>query len=142
VTRAGTTSSFPTVSTDHYPTLLELAGLAARPAQHMDGVSLAGVLAGRAAPRRPALFWHYPHNHGSAWAPGAALRAGDWKLIEFYEEGTAELYNLRDDLGERNDLAGKMPAETRKLREQLRAWQKSVGAKMAQPNPAYRKPGD
>jgi arylsulfatase A-like enzyme len=69
---------------DYYPTVLELLGLPARPKQHQDGKSLASVLRGQSKLDRDAVFWHYPHYHGSAWAPGAALRAGEWKLIEFY----------------------------------------------------------
>jgi arylsulfatase A-like enzyme len=66
------------------------------------------------------------------------VRAGDWKLIEFYDEEKVELYNLGEDPGERNDLAAREPGRTKKLREQLAAWQKSVGAKMAPRNPAWR----
>lgn len=137
-TRAGSTCGVPVISNDFYPTLLDLAGLPLRPKQHCDGLSLAPLLRGENKLVRDTLYWHYPHYHGSTWAPGAALRNGDWKLIEFYEEGKAELYNLREDVGERNDLAAKMPDLTRKLRGQLREWQQSVGAKMPQKNPAYR----
>ncbi|HUU91294.1 MAG TPA: sulfatase-like hydrolase/transferase, partial [Phycisphaerae bacterium] len=101
VTRPGSTCSVPVTSTDFYPTMLELAGLPPRPEQHVDGLSLAPLLAGGKTLPRDAIFWHYPHYHGSTWAPGAAVRAGDWKLVEFYEEETAELYNLAGDIGER-----------------------------------------
>lgn len=137
VTRAGSICDVPVISIDYYPTMLELAGLPARPQQHRDGVSLVKLLKGGTELNRETIYWHYPHYHGSAWAPGAALRQGDWKLIEFYDEGAAELYNLKDDIGERNNLAAKEPARLEKLRGQLREWQKSVGAKMAPRNPAY-----
>jgi arylsulfatase A-like enzyme len=140
VTRAGATCDAPAISNDFYPTLLDLAGLPAKPQQHRDGISLSKALRGESKLGRDTLYWHYPHYHGSAWAPGAALRNGDWKLIEFYDEDKAELYNLRDDIGERNDLAAKMPDLTKKLRAQLRDWQQSVGAKMPQKNPAYKPP--
>lgn len=142
LTRAGSTCDVPAISTDFYPTFLDLAGLPAKPKQHPDGQSLANALRGQTKLGRDTLYWHYPHYHGSAWAPGAALRNGDWKLIEFYDEDKAELYNLREDIGERNDLASKMPDLTRKLRAQLRDWQQSVGAKMPQKNPAYQQPAD
>ncbi|MFB3829912.1 MAG: sulfatase [Bryobacteraceae bacterium] len=138
VTRPGSTSDAPVISTDFYPTMLQLAGLPRRPAQHRDGLSFVPLLQGKSSLGREALYWHYPHHHGSTWAPGAALRAGEWKLIEFYEEGNAELYNLREDLGERRNLAREAPDRTRRLREQLREWQRSVGAKMPQRNPAFK----
>ncbi|NWF83860.1 MAG: sulfatase [Bryobacteraceae bacterium] len=138
VTRAGSTCEVPVISTDFYPTILDLARLPQKPEQHRDGLSLAGLLRGGTKLNRDTLYWHYPHYHGSTWAPGAALRHGDWKLIEFYEEGRAELYHLRDDIGERNDLAARMPDLTGKLRAQLREWQEGVGAKMPQKNPAYK----
>ena len=137
VTRAGATCDVPAISNDFYPTFLELAGLPAMPDQHRDGVSLVKALRGARSLGRQTLYWHYPHYHGSTWAPGAALRHGDWKLIEFYEEEKTELYNLSNDIGERNDLSARMPGLTRKLRAQLRQWQRSVGAKMPQKNPAY-----
>ncbi len=138
ITRAGATCDVPAISTDFYPTLLDLAGLPPRPQQHCDGLSLARLLRGETKLDRQNLYWHYPHYHGSTWAPGAAIRSGEWKLIEFYDEGKAELYNLRDDIGERTDLAAKAPSQTRTLRADLRHWQQSVGAKMPQENPAYR----
>jgi arylsulfatase A-like enzyme len=138
VTKAGTVSGVPVITTDHYPTMLELAGLPLRREQHRDGVSIVPALKGQNSLGRDTLYWHYPHHHGSSWAPGAAMRSGDWKLIEFYEEDKAELYNLREDPGEQHDLASKQPEKLRELRGKLAAWQKSVGAKMPQRNPAYR----
>lgn len=136
---AGRVCDAVVTSTDFYPTILELAGLPLRPAQHCDGVSLVPLLKGEAAKlSRPAIFWHYPHYHGSTWAPGAAVRAGDWKLIEFYEDSCVELYNLRNDIGEKHDLATAEPEKTRELTELLHQWQKEVGAKMPRPNPVYR----
>mgnify|MGYP003328254137 FL=1 len=77
-----------------------------------------------------SLYWHYPHYHGSTWTPGAAIRDGDWKLIEFYHYGKVELYNLSEDLGEANDLAAKLPERTRVLRQKLKDWQRDMGARM------------
>jgi arylsulfatase A-like enzyme len=131
----GRINSTPVISTDLYPTLLELAGLPLKPAQHLDGASLAGLLRGDSPLRPRTLYWHYPHYHGSTWAPGAALRDGDWKLIELQHYGNVELYNLRDDLGERRDLSAKMPDKTAELLARLRAWRKETGAAIPQPNP-------
>ncbi len=138
VTRPGGVCGVPVTSTDFYPTMLELAGLAARPKQHVDGLSLVPLLAGGKTLPRDAIYWHYPHYHGSTWTPGAAVRAGDWKLIEFYDEGTVELYNLSKDIGERRDLARKMPEKKNELLTLLHTWQKRVGAKMPRPNPDYK----
>ncbi len=135
----GTTreSDVPVISMDFYPTLLELAGLPALPEQNLDGKSLARYLREGKEPERDALFWHYPHYHGSAWTPGAAIRAGDWKLIEFYETEKVELYNLKADLGEKNDLSAVNPGKTAELLEMLHKWQKETGALMPEPNPGY-----
>lgn len=121
-------------SSDLYPTLLELAGLPLQPGQHTDGRSFVELLRG-SGPRKPprSLFWHYAHYHGSTWAPGAAIRDGDWKLIEFYHYGTFELYNLREDLGERKNLADTHPERASSLRQRLRSWQQEMGAQMPVP---------
>lgn len=118
-------------STDFYPTLLSLAGLPLKPKQHVDGRSFMGILNGAKERRAPrSLYWHYPHYHGSTWAPGAAIRDGDWKLIEFYHYGGYELYNLREDPGERNNLAKQYPDRAKGLLHKLHLWQKELGAKM------------
>lgn len=136
-TRAGEIS-VPVTSTDFYPTILDLAGLPLDPEQHQDGVNLVPLLKGEGSPEREALFWHYPHYHGSAWTPGAAVRAGDWKLIEFYEKEKIELYDLSRDLGEENDLAEAEPEKASELLRLLRRWQSSVEAEMPVPNPDFR----
>ena len=142
VSQPGSVSHVPATSTDFYPTVLEMAGLPSQPQQHCDGLSLVPLLKGAEEPARDALYWHFPHHHGSNWTPGAAVRAGDWKLIEFYEEQRVELYNLTDDLSERNDLAAQMPKKRDELLEKLHAWQGQVAAKLPKPNPDYVKPED
>ena len=131
MSKAGLTSSAPIISTDFYPTILEVLGLDALPLQHVDGVSFANALRDE-NPRmgREVLYWHYPHYHGSSWTPGAAMRMGDWKLIEFYDKDKTELYNLKRDLGERDNLAESNPEVVQKLRLQLQRWQKHVRARM------------
>lgn len=133
---AGRVYPTPILSTDLYPTLLELAGLPARAAQHVDGVSFAGLLRGDPAPAPRPLFWHYPHYHGSTWAPGAAVRDGDWKLIEFYDPAATELYNLTADPGERRDVAKTNAAKVAELRSRLQGWQRSTGAVVPGPSRA------
>ncbi len=125
----------PVCSNDFYPTLLQLAGAKTDPRHVLDGESIVPLLTGRRKFKRDAIFWHYPHYHHST--PAGAIRQGDWKLIEFYEDGRVELYNLKSDIGEKNNLAEKMLAKAAELKEKLAAWRKSVGAKMPTPNPDY-----
>jgi arylsulfatase A-like enzyme len=141
ITKAGTVTDAQVISTDFYPTLLELAGLPARPEQHRDGISIASILRGEKAPARDALFWHYPHYHGSTWSPGSAMREGDWKLIEFFEENTAELYNLKTDLSERQNLALVEPERLKAMRARLAAWRAETGAYVPQPGETPAEPG-
>ena len=135
VTRPGSTSDEPVISTDFYPTMLEMAGLPPRPDQHVDGVSLVPLLRGGKALDRRAIFWHYPHHHGSGSVPSGAVRAGDWKLIEWYEDRRVELFNLADDLSETTDRSEKRPDKTRELQAMLKAWRVAVGADPMTPNP-------
>ena len=120
----------PAMSTDLYPTLLEMAGLPAMPDQHRDGVSLVEAMRRGAPPDRASLFWHFPHYHGSGNRPGAAIRSGDLKLVEWFEDGAFELYDLATDLSERRDLATERPGDAQRLLEQLRVWRADVGANM------------
>jgi arylsulfatase A-like enzyme len=131
----GTTCDTPVISNDFYPTLLEACGLTPRPEQHCDGTSLMPLLTGDSAISRKCLFWHYPHYHFSA--PYAAVRKGDYKLIEYMESGRAELYNLAEDLGEKHDLAAAMPEKREELLQALHDWQADVGAQSMIPNPEY-----
>jgi len=138
ITMPGSLCEQPVVSMDFFPTLLELAGSPLRPDLHTDGVSLVPLLRGEKTLEHPPLYWHYPHYHGSTWTPGAAIRDRDWKLIEFYESGVAELYHLRDDAGEQRNLSETEPEKFAELRSQLRHWQTSMGAKMPLPHPEYQ----
>jgi arylsulfatase A-like enzyme len=120
----------PVISNDLYPTILELAGLPARPEQHCDGVSLAGLLNGtKQTLDRDALYWHFPHysNHGMQ-SPGAAIRSGDYKLLEYFENETVQLFNLKDDIGEQHDLSDSEPRKVAELQQALHRWQADVGA--------------
>ncbi len=136
VIKAGSVVSTPVSSPDFFPTLLAAAGAQPQPGQVLDGQSLLPVFKGGTLPERP-LFWHYPHYGNQGGAPAAAIRRGDWKLIEWLEDGRTELFHLAQDLGEKNDLAPKEPQRVAQLRDELHAWQKQVGAKFPIPNPAY-----
>ena len=132
VAKPGSTCDTPVVSTDFYPTILELAGKPAKPQQHLDGVSLKPLLAGGKQVDREAIYWHYPHYANQGGFPGGAVRMGDWKLLERYEDGQVHLYNLADDIGERDDLAKTHPDRAAAMRAKLHAWYKETDAKFLQ----------
>jgi len=126
-------------SVDYFPTIAELAGLAApKPEDNVDGVTLAAVLKGTGEPAARPLFWHYPHYSNQGGKPGGAIRDGDFKLIEFYETGRVELFDLKS--GENRNLA-EDPAHAARVKamvSKLDTWRIKTGAQMMQPNPAYR----
>jgi len=124
-------------SPDFYPTLLEMAGLEPRPEQRCDGVSLLPLLNESGVPEREAIFWHYPHYGNQGGTPGSSVRVGDYKLIEFFEDGRLELYNLREDVGEERDLAGDELELRERLSGLLADWRESVEARTPAPNPDY-----
>ncbi len=133
VTSPGTTCNVPVISTDFYPTILAMAGLPPRPKQHKDGRSLVPLLKGDKTLARKALYWHYPHYGNQGGFPGGAIRMGDWKLLERLEDGRVHLYNLAEDIGEKNDLADKNPRLVKRMRRKLHAWYKEVDAKFLRP---------
>lgn len=137
VSQTGLVSDVPAISMDYFPTMLELAGYKPMPKTHKDGVSLVDAIRGKTI-ARDTLYWHYPHYHGSAWKPGAAIRVGDWKAIQFYHYGEAELYNLSSDIGELNDLSKTHPEKLENLLARLAAIQKETAARLPTPNPDYK----
>jgi arylsulfatase A-like enzyme len=137
VTKPGTTSDVPVITCDLYPTLVEACGLTVPATHAVDGVGLVSVLKGGAAPEREALYWHYPHYHPGGATPYSAARFGDWRVVEFFETGKVELYNLKDDVGEKTDLAAKEPGRTATFHAKLKAWRQAVGAQLPTPNPEY-----
>ena len=138
VTKRSSVCEQPVISMDLFPTILEIAGMKGEP--DIDGISLAPLLRQSGPIRREALFWHYPHYQhyqmGGA-TPYAAVRAGDLKLIEFFDDRRVELYNLRSDPGEARNLVAELPARAEELRAQLHSWQKIVSAQFPSPNPNY-----
>ena len=138
VTQPGSRCDTPVISTDFYPTMLEMAGLPLEPKNHPDGLSLVPLLkAPSTTLSREALYWHYPHYHGSGATPCGTIRAGEFKLIESFEDNHVELYNIKNDLSEEHDLASEMPAKAAELLAKLRQWRTDVGALMPKPNPNY-----
>jgi len=128
VTQPNSRCAVPVTSTDFYPTLLDMAGLDLMPEQHCDGVSLVPLLRGDGDLEREGIFWHYPHYGNQGGTPGSSVRAGEYKLIEFFEDGRLELYHLRDDIGEEHDLAEQEPEVVQRLHGMLVAWREEVEA--------------
>jgi arylsulfatase A-like enzyme len=137
VVKAGRVISTPVSSPDFFPTLLEAAKTKPQPGQKLDGLSLMPVLQGGNLPER-ALFWHYPHYGNQGGAPTAAVRRGDWKLIEWMEDGRVELFNLAQDVSEKTDLASAEPERTAEMLAELRTFQQDVQARLPTPNPNFK----
>jgi arylsulfatase A len=139
--KAGSTTDEMVIGMDFYPTILEFAGLAAKPNQHADGVSIAPLLSGtKTELDRDAIYWHYPHYHRTK--PYGAIRDGDWKLIEFFEDGKLELFDLKNDPFETKDLAESNPEKAKQLLDKIKVWRSSVNAQMMTPNPSYSPASD
>lgn len=142
VTRPGSTSDQPVAGIDLLPTVLEAVGASpSAPVTKPDGLSLVPLIHDPTAKlNREALFWHYPHYHPGGATPYAALRTGDWKLIQYYESGRHELFDVRADPGESHDLATAQPERVMELARKLSTWQGGVGAQWPMPNPAWDAP--
>ena len=135
ITKPGSSQAAPVSSIDYFPTIAEMAG--AKYYHKIDGLSITGLLRGGSSLKRDALFWHYPHYSNQGGPPAGAMRQGDWKLIEFYEDGRLELFNLKDDPGETRNLVRREAARAAAMRKKLAAWRKSAGAVMPKVNPEY-----
>ena len=143
VVTPSSTCSEPVTSVDFFPTFQEIAGVKDEVKKSVDGISLLPLLAQKDGLNRRAIYWHYPHYHSSSIGPGGVVRAGDFKLIEWYDDSICgpgnelELYNLKEDIGEQNNLAKKMPDKTSELKNMLSSWRSKVNAQMLTPNPNY-----
>ncbi len=130
-------------SIDFYPTLLEMTGTPAQAGQEFDGISIVPALRGQSLERR-AIFTHIPnYTQATVQRPSTAVRAGDWKLIRIYCDGPGqadrfELYNLRDDIGERRDVAGSSPERVRELNALIEVFLSETDAVVPRPNPRYK----
>ena len=140
VTKPASRCDTPVIGMDLYRTILEVVGVTDGADKALDSVSLVPLLRGSGALPRDELFWHYPHYQHyqlGGTTPYGAIRKGDFKLIEFFSDMRVELFNLRDDIGEQNNLAASMPDKVAELRTRLHAWRNEVGAQMPTRNPAY-----
>jgi arylsulfatase A len=125
---------------DYDPTLAEIAGLALDPQHRPDGESIVPLLKQTGTLKRDALFWHYPHHQHyqqEGAMPYSAVRQGDYRLIEFFDDDHVELYDLKKDVGEQTDLSTSMPEKAKDLRARLHTWRKEVGAQLPMRNPNY-----
>ena len=137
VVESGTTNSSLTISYDFYPTFVGLANGKLPENQKIDGVDLMPILKGEIPTLdRGPLYWHYPHYHHDR--PASAIRDGDWKLIEYLDgTGDVELYNLKKDIGESDNVVTEFAGRTADLQGKLKAWRYEVSARMPIPNPGY-----
>jgi arylsulfatase A-like enzyme len=136
--KPGSTSGTYYSTTDYLPTFCDLLGIRKLPAD-VDGSSILPLLTGNGegmSDKRP-LFWHYPHFSNQLGRPAGAVRLGDYKLVELYETGKLELYNIKEDISETIDLSGKMKDKTAEMYKMLVNWRKSVNAQMPDVNPEY-----
>ena len=137
VTKAGSVSKEVICSIDLLPTIAAAAGI--KTSHKVDGIDLKPALQGNKLGRE-AMYWHYPHYSNQGGIPGGAIRIGDYKLFERYEDGTVHLYNLKEDIGEQKDLASSMPEKVTEMRKKLHLWYKEVDAKFLQENGDSGKP--
>ena len=132
---AGSVCDEPVISRDFYPTILELAGCEIPAEKVIDGKSLVSLVTKKHKLNRDALYWHFPaylqtYLYDTPWrtTPAGVIRKGDWKLIEFFEDGILELYNLKDDLSETTNLAEKFPQKLKELHTQMKKWRQELNA--------------
>lgn len=138
VVEPGSVCDEPVSSIDYFPTIMEAAGVKIPSGHIIDGENLLPVLTQTGGLKRDAIYWHFPHYRQRDIVPYSIIRAGDWKLIKRYEGKTFELFNLNDDLGEKNDLSKQIPAKVRELDARLTTWLKETDAKLPKKNPDYK----
>ncbi len=125
VVPTGRVCETPVINTDWLPTILSVCGV---PFDGLtDGVNILPLLKGGTLPSRP-LMWHFPHYTNQGGRPAGAIRVGDWKLIEHYEDSRVELFNLANDFAEEHDLAAAEPHRVEQFKTELAQWRKSVDA--------------
>lgn len=129
--------SYPVTGADFYPTILDYAQIDLLENQHKDGISLRPIIEKGELPNKRPLYWHYPHYGNQGGDPSSIIREGNWKLIHYYEDGTNELYNMKDDSFEQHNLATQNPEITSKLSSKLKNWLISVNAKFPETDPEF-----
>ncbi len=134
----GMVCDVPVISIDFYPTIMEMTGGRVPGEQKVEGVSIVPLLEGKEPPDRDDIYWHFPHysNHGRQ-SPGGAIRSGNYKLIEYYENYSVQLFDLEEDPGEQHDISSSLPEKVNEMRNKLHQWREKVNAQMPGPNPDY-----
>ena len=130
ITKPGTITDTPISGIDLFPTIANAVGYTME--SDVDGIDLTPLLRGKAL-ERDAIYWHYPHYSNQGGIPGGAIREGDYKLLENYEDGTFKLFNLKEDIGENNDLSKTYPKKAASMRAKLHAWYQEKDAQFLQP---------
>jgi len=144
IVKAGGICSEPVTSVDFFPTFAEILGIKPETNGPIDGVSILPLLKQKCGLDRGAIYWHYPHYHSAGVGPSGTVRAGDYKLIEWYDdsikgaENKFELYNLKEDISEKNNLAKVMPAKVNELKKLFSDWRRRVGAQQMPLNPDFK----
>ena len=136
-TKAGSVNKTPVSSIDYYPTILKMAGIPVSTGHQVDGVDITKVLQGQGEVGNRALYWHYPHYSNQGGRPAGAIREGKWKLIQHYESGVLELYDVTSGREGRNVIESESKVANALVRK-LEAWRRANGAQMMMPNPDYR----
>lgn len=134
---AGQTTDVPVISTDIYPTLLDLAGIPTKPQQHVDGVSLKPLLQGKQIANKRPLYWHYPHYGNQGGNPSSVIQKNGWKLIHYWEDGTDELYKLPSEEKDHQNVIEAHPELANTLKQELLKWLKHVNAKLPTKDETY-----
>jgi hypothetical protein len=135
VAATGGLCNVPVITQDLFATICEVCGV--QPKVKIDGKSLTAQLKGSIDPVHDALYWHYPHYANQGSRPGGAVREGNYKLVEYYENNRRELFDVKADIGESRNLAADKPEVVERLAVKLEHWRKEVGALMPTPNPDY-----
>jgi arylsulfatase A-like enzyme len=136
VTKPGSVCDLPVTGTDVTPTILSMVNAGPAPTP-CDGVDISGLFRGKTSLQRDVLYWHYPHYSDQGGTPSGAIREGDWKLIEFFEDGHVELYNLALDPGEQYNFASTFADKAEDLLGKLQSWRDGLNASMPRTNPEY-----
>ena len=145
VVPAASVSGEPIITCDFYPTILDITGVQGDAAHNadVDGLSLVPILKRPTSSLdREAIYWHYPHYHAGGSTPYSAVRAGPWRLVEFYEDQHVELYNLAQEIGEKTDLAQEHADKSLELTAVLHDWRDRVAAQPPRANPIYKRTTD
>lgn len=123
--------------TDYLPTFMEMLGVKKLPME-IDGKSfLSSLYQPAEAFDRGPIYWHYPHFSNQGSRPAGAVRTGDYKLVENFETGELELYNIKEDIAEEKNLSNEQPKKTAEMAQLLKNWRERIGANMPVPNPDY-----